>query len=437
LGNVTAFGYNTHGNLTSTTNALGFVSSVEYDSAGLPLVLTDARGYSTTNQYDAAGNLVAVINANNSTNRFVYDTMGRVTEQIDALNRTNRIIYDGNDNRRHLVNALGATNSFTYDANNNRTSSTDALGAVTTNIYAFDSFGVLANSEGDCPQPFRYLGRHGIIDDGTGLYHARARYFNPQLGRFLSKDPVTGKDSDSQSLNRYVYALNSPLTLVDISGLCSSGGSPGFWNTMGNAAYQSVLMVGNVAIGVVEGVAEGISSIILFPEFLVYATANPQPAAQAIWSGVRADWNALASGDPRQIGQLVGAFAGPSLALKGLGVAGRATSESGGLFHYTTESGLRGILESGGLKPSLKALNPSDARYGSGQYLSDIVPGTKTPAQLSREFLGQPFQGQRFTHFLEIDVSGLNTVQGRPGVFVIPGETPLDLTGRIIRSGSQ
>jgi len=114
-----------------------------------------------------------------------------------------------------------------------------------------------------------------------------------------------------------------------------------------------------------------------------------------------------------------------------------ATTKSGPtrLFHYTNEKGLAGITESEKLLPSLKSLNPNDVRYGNGQYLSDIGPGTKTPAQLSREFIGQPFQGAKYTHYLEIDVSGLNAVQGRPGVFVIPNEAPLDLTGRIIGSG--
>lgn len=44
---------------------------------------------------------------------------------------------------------------------------------------------------------------------------------------------------------------------------------------------------------------------------------------------------------------------------------------------------------------------------------------------------GAPFRGLRFTSFVEIDVSGLNAVEGRAGVFVIPNEGPLDLTGRI------
>src|SRR5437899_1863960 len=103
------------------------------------------------------------------------------------------------------------------------------------------------------------------------------------------------------------------------------------------------------------------------------------------------------------------------------------------LYHYTNLKGLLGILSSQKLLPSLATNNPADVRFGNGQYLSDLEPGTKTPAQLSRALLGQPFQGQRFTHFLEIDVTGLVVVQGRGSVLVIPNDAPLDLTGRIVR----
>ncbi|WP_194838784.1 HYD1 signature containing ADP-ribosyltransferase family protein [Nocardia sp. XZ_19_369] len=65
----------------------------------------------------------------------------------------------------------------------------------------------------------------------------------------------------------------------------------------------------------------------------------------------------------------------------------------------------------------------------------DIEPGTRTPAQLSAAFLRVPWAGAKFSHFLEIDVTGLTVVQGRPGVFVVPNTEPLDLTGRIVRSG--
>jgi hypothetical protein len=106
------------------------------------------------------------------------------------------------------------------------------------------------------------------------------------------------------------------------------------------------------------------------------------------------------------------------------------------LYHYTDEEGMNGILSSEQLNPSTKAVNPNDARYGNGQYLSDIKPGTMTPAQLSRAFIGNPFQGSRFTNYVTVDVTGLDWTQGRAGVFVIPSETPLDLSGRIISSGT-
>jgi len=105
------------------------------------------------------------------------------------------------------------------------------------------------------------------------------------------------------------------------------------------------------------------------------------------------------------------------------------------LYHYTNEAGMQGILDSETLNPSLKSINPNDVRYGNGQYLSDIAPGTMSPAQLSRAFINNPFQGARYTNFIEIDTTGLNVIQGRPGVYVVPNEVPLDLSGRITNSG--
>lgn len=105
------------------------------------------------------------------------------------------------------------------------------------------------------------------------------------------------------------------------------------------------------------------------------------------------------------------------------------------LYHYTYAIGLAAILQTQSLWASTTAGNPRDVRYGNGQYLTDIPPATHTAAQLSRALFGHPFLGRRCTHFLEIDVTGLNVQSGRVGVFVIPNDQPLDLAGRIIRSG--
>ena len=108
------------------------------------------------------------------------------------------------------------------------------------------------------------------------------------------------------------------------------------------------------------------------------------------------------------------------------------------LYHYTNEKGMNGILDSGQLNPSLKALKPQDARLGDGQYLSDIVPGTKTGGQLARNFLGVPWGGQRFTNYIAIDTSGLDLVTDptRPGVYLVPNQDPLDISGRVVGYGT-
>lgn len=104
------------------------------------------------------------------------------------------------------------------------------------------------------------------------------------------------------------------------------------------------------------------------------------------------------------------------------------------LYHYTNEAGMNGIVESGELNPSLWRQGTKDVRYGEGQYLTDIEPGTLPPANIARELIGVPNK-YKFTHYVEVDTMGLPVVVGRPGAFVVRGTTPLDLTGRILGSG--
>ncbi|RIK04052.1 MAG: hypothetical protein DCC49_13675, partial [Acidobacteria bacterium] len=68
-------------------------------------------------------------------------------------------------------------------------------------------------------QPFRYAGYR--YEDGFDLYYLRARWMDPNTGRFLSRDPLRGDGVGLVSLNRYAYAEGSPATLSDPSGLSS------------------------------------------------------------------------------------------------------------------------------------------------------------------------------------------------------------------------
>jgi RHS repeat-associated protein len=183
------------------------------------LVQSSFTNISSTFTYDGLGNRLART-VNGQVRRFVLDGMGALTQVLVETDTNNSPVayYVYGLGLGERISASGTVATYHFNIQGSTIALTDSGGKV-SDSYAYDSFGVLANSDGDSPQPFHYLGQYGIVDDSIGLLYARARYFSPQLGRFLTKDPVIGKDSNGQSLNRYVYALNSPLNLIDISGL--------------------------------------------------------------------------------------------------------------------------------------------------------------------------------------------------------------------------
>ncbi len=56
------------------------------------------------------------------------------------------------------------------------------------------------------------------LDREFGLYYFGARYYDAHLGRFVSVDPVPGKNADPQTWNRYAYAKNNPFRFIDLGG---------------------------------------------------------------------------------------------------------------------------------------------------------------------------------------------------------------------------
>jgi len=64
-------------------------------------------------------------------------------------------------------------------------------------------------------QPFKYAGQVGIQAEGNNLYYMRARYYDANLGRFISEDPI----GHNGGLNLYAYVGGNPIMAVDPSGL--------------------------------------------------------------------------------------------------------------------------------------------------------------------------------------------------------------------------
>ena len=64
-----------------------------------------------------------------------------------------------------------------------------------------------------------YNGRDGVVTDDNGLIYMRARYYSPELRRFVNADIIAGKITNAITLNRYAYANGNPVLFVDPCGL--------------------------------------------------------------------------------------------------------------------------------------------------------------------------------------------------------------------------
>ncbi len=102
----------------------------------------------------------------------------------------------------------------------------------------FDSFGQ-STSTWAVDFQFGFTGRPWDAD--TALYDNRARSYDPRVGRWLTEDPTGYSAGD---MNLYRYCGNSPVDLVDPSGLCYSG------------------LVGSVASAIGKGVSSIVSTYV-------------------------------------------------------------------------------------------------------------------------------------------------------------------------------
>ncbi len=165
--------------------------------------------------YDGRGNRVEAVR-NGIVTRYIYDAGGNLLAEADGENRITRYYIYGRgltamttpDERTYCYhyNAVGSTIALTDDAGN------------IVNSYAYDSFGKITDRQEQVGQPFTFVGQYGVMTEPNGFYYMRARYYDPQVGRFISEDPI---GLDGGDVNLYAYAGNNPIMGVDPWGLCT------------------------------------------------------------------------------------------------------------------------------------------------------------------------------------------------------------------------
>jgi RHS repeat-associated protein len=108
---------------------------------------------------------------------------------------------------------------YHFDGTGHTVALTNGLKQV-VNRYAYSPFGRLLAQDENVDQPFVFAGQVGIMTEPGGLYYMRARYYDAEVGRFISEDPIgfTG------GLNLYAYAGGNPVIFVDPQGEFACGG---------------------------------------------------------------------------------------------------------------------------------------------------------------------------------------------------------------------
>jgi RHS repeat-associated protein len=142
----------------------------------------------------------------------------------------------------------------------------DSTGQIETS-YAYDPFGVPVMG-GDGSNPYQFTGE--AWDAEVELLYLRARYYQPEVGRFIARDPWMGDLRRPGLLNPYGYVGCNPVSRIDRTGLeCEGPGCPCPTVTP-TAGTPECVPTGSVAPGMTPG-TEG-ASVAPTPVALPYAT---------------------------------------------------------------------------------------------------------------------------------------------------------------------
>lgn len=176
---------------------------------------------------------------------------------------------------------------------------TDALGSVVAETdesgnvikrYDYEPYGGVV--DGPVTDGPGYTGH--VSDAATGLSYMQQRYYDPQLGLFLSVDPVSPNDKPGSAFNRYRYAAGNPYRFVDPDGrqeraaerhADSVASSPSAYDTFGPAALavttaivRATPVVGPAAASAMSGSINSAQPLAL-PAPAPAAPSAPTPAA--------------------------------------------------------------------------------------------------------------------------------------------------------------
>ncbi|MBK8259684.1 MAG: RHS repeat-associated core domain-containing protein [Polyangiaceae bacterium] len=249
------YSYDAQGKLTAST-----VEDFFYDGAGR-LTKRQAKNGSnvTTYQYDAEGRLLTLTPPSGMAMSFAYDIDGirysqtvagnKVDYLVDPLREYAEVVGEYDSNGQPIASYVYGGSGRAADVRDNiklfylnDAQSVRALRPMgtqgTSDAYTFSAFGEVLASSGTSPNGY---GFQGEATDVSGLVYLRARYLDPSLGRFLTRDPVSGEPP-------YSFAHNDPPNKTDPTGrtagllLAPGGGMVAFASAALPRTIQVILL---------------------------------------------------------------------------------------------------------------------------------------------------------------------------------------------------
>jgi len=372
-----------------------------YDVAGNRLESSTVLEMYYTYQYDALGQLLKVTKFGSVVGEYGYDGNGARVKTVES-GITRHFVYSGHDvyyevsgtdavdyvyANGHLVAKLTGSvkkpsSRTVYYLFHDAIGSTRLVITGTTIVFgaAYDPWGNIISRYGQSDEKLRFAGE--IFDSSTGLYYIYSRYYDPTLGRFITRDSNKGDSINPLSMNQYIYCLDNPLSCIDPMGQRSF---LKWWDEH----WKEVAIVGLcVAVVITAGLAAPllISGVGAMVGLNVAVSATVTTASALICAGVSAATTYALSGGKASFSEIMGSFVAGGVAgafLPGIGAISRASTSGAmilggisgmmGSVYGEVSRNIAGMAAEDEFTPSY---NPMDTAFSVGIGAgSALIPG--------------------------------------------------------------
>ncbi|SHE89409.1 RHS repeat-associated core domain-containing protein [Caloramator proteoclasticus] len=166
------------------------------------------------------------------TTYFHYSRDKVVYETDENNNIIAEYTYDAQGNPATIIKN-GVTYYYHVNGHGDVMALTDESGNVVAE-YNYDAYGNIVSQSGSMASanPLRYAGYR--YDEAIGLYYLMARYYDANVGRFITRDTFHGFEDEPRSLNQYAYTNNNPVMFVDPSGHLAWWVGAALWGAAGS-----------------------------------------------------------------------------------------------------------------------------------------------------------------------------------------------------------